>query len=224
MNDGARSIKPPSKTEWDTSALAASRRAYLDEGLSFEQIAARVIGSATLISSRIEPYRTAPGDEEDGRQIIFVVRAAPQTSDLLYNAPDGMRGRYWQSPDHGFAATKHLIDGLLPKLMSDEPPAPPEKCAPMSVEDIKASLEGLSAKVWPRERDDARKPLWVEDQLKVLRWEQSEQDVGKGRQWRRSFTSDDLEIKGALIGTDQTEYIPEGKRDRSCQIHRFGFT
>ena len=72
-----------------------------------------------------------------------------QTCDLIYNAPDGMRGRYWQSPDHGFAATKHLIGGLLPKLISfaDEPPAPPEKCAPMSVDDIKASLNGMSAKV-----------------------------------------------------------------------------
>ena len=55
----------------------------------------------------------------------------------------------------------------------------------------------------------------MEDQLKVLRWEQSEQDGVKGRQWRRSFISGDLEIKGAIIGTDRSEYIPEGKRDRS---------
>ncbi|MBR1227025.1 hypothetical protein JQ600_19020 [Bradyrhizobium sp. AUGA SZCCT0176] len=221
-----RMIKPPSRTEWDTSALVANGRTYLDDGLSFKEIAARVIESATVISSRIEPYCTAPRGEEDGRRIIFVVRVAPQTCDLLYNAPDGMRGRYWQSPDHGFAATKHLIDRLLLTLMSfaDEPPAPPKKCAPMSVEDIKASLEGLSAKVWPRERDDDQKPLWVDDQLKVLRWEQYEEDSAKGRQWRRSFISSDLEIKGAFIGIDQTEYIPEDKRDRSCQIHRFGFT
>lgn len=32
------------------------------------------------------------------------------------------------------------------------------------------------------------------------------------------------EIKGAILGSDRTEYIPEGKRDRSCQIHRYGFT
>ncbi|OSI21193.1 hypothetical protein [Bradyrhizobium canariense] len=218
-------IRPPSKTEWGTSGLSAERRAYLDAGLSFEKITTRVIESATVISSCIEPYRNAPRGERDGRQIIFVVRTSAQLCDLLYNAPDGMRGRYWQSPDLGFTATKHLIEGLLPKLMSDGPPAPPEHCAPMNADDITASLKGLSAKVWPRERDDGGTPLWIEDRLKVLRWEQSEQLIdGKGRSWRRSFTSDDLEIKGALIGADQTEYIPASKRDRSCQIHKFGFT
>ncbi|WP_440642025.1 hypothetical protein ACSHT2_13685 [Bradyrhizobium sp. PUT101] len=219
-------ITPPCTMRWDTSELSAERRSYLDEGLSFEQIAARLVESATVISSCIEPYRTAPRGEEDGRQIIFVLRSDQQTCDLFYNAPDGLRGRYWQSPDHGFAATRQLINGLLPKLTSERPPAPPEreKCAPMGFEDIRASLEGLSAKVWPRERADRGGPLWVEDHLKVLRWEQNERDGVKGRQWRRSFTSGDLEIKGALIGIDGTEYIPDGKRDRSCQIHKYGFT
>jgi hypothetical protein len=27
------------------------------------------------------------------------------TCDLLYNAPDGLRGRYWQSRDHGIMAS-----------------------------------------------------------------------------------------------------------------------
>ena len=89
-------IRPPSRTEWDTSGLSAERRAYLDDGLSFEEIAARVIENATVICSRIEPYERPPRGErkKDGRQIIFVVRVAPETCDLLYNAPDGMRGRY----------------------------------------------------------------------------------------------------------------------------------
>jgi hypothetical protein len=220
-------IRRPDKTEWDTLALSAKRRAYLDDDLSFEEIASRVIERAEVISSKIEPYDTAPSGEKDGRQIIFVARSELQTCDLLYNAPDGMRSRYWQSPDHGFAATKHLIGGLLPALMNfadRHPPTPPKKCAPMSAEDIRASLEGVSAKVWPREKDDGGKLLFVEDQLKVLRWEQNEQHGETGPGWRRSPTSSDLEIKGALIGTDRTEYIPAGKRDRSCQIFKVGFS
>jgi hypothetical protein len=70
-------MKSPSATEWDMSSLSAERRAYLDEGLSFQQIAARVIDSVNVISNEIEPYRTAPQTEKDGRQIIFVVRVAP---------------------------------------------------------------------------------------------------------------------------------------------------
>jgi len=210
----------------------ANGRTYLDDGLSFEQIAARMFEGTTVISSRIEPYEKPPPGErkKDGHQVIFVIRVAPEICDLLYNAQDGMRGRYWQSPDYGFAATKHLIHGLLPKLTSfaQEPPAPPKQCAPMNVETIKASLEGLSAKVWPREKDDQGNPILVEgDQyLMVPRWRENEKlaEINQGF-WRRSPTTGDLEVKGALIRTrDQTEYIPEKKRDRSCQIHKFGFT
>jgi hypothetical protein len=221
-----RIIRSPNKTEWNTSALAASGRAY---DLCFEEIAARVIESATVISARFKLYDDASPDEEDGRQIVFVVRVAPQTCDVLYNAPDGMRGRYWQSPDHGFAATKQLIDALLPKLMSfadQYPPAPPKRY-PMRTDDIKASLESISAKIWPRERDDDGNLNLVEgeEHVMVRRWKENEEraEINRGM-WRRSPASGDLEIKGAIIGIDRTEYIPEEKRDRSFQIHRFGFT
>src|SRR5258705_9775176 len=134
--------KPPTMTEWDISNLSPERRAYLEKGWSFEEIAWRAIGTAQHVSNRIEPYRTAPPGEEDGRQIILIVRVEPETCDLLYNAPDGLRGRYWQSPDHGFKATKHLIAGLQPRLMSfveEVPPTLPEGVAPMTSDDVRAS-------------------------------------------------------------------------------------
>jgi hypothetical protein len=222
-------IRPPSNREWDASAVSARGRAYLDDGLSYEKIAARVITSATVISARIKPYDDAPPGEKDGRQIIFVVRGAPQACDLLYSAPDGMRGRYWQSPDHGFDATKHLIDRLVSKLMSfadQYPPVPPKK-HPMSANDIRASLEAVSAKIWPRERDDGGNFTLIEaeEYVMVRRWKENEEraEINRGF-WRRSPTTGDLEIKGAIIGPDQTEYVPDGKRDRSSQIHKFGFT
>lgn len=59
----------------------------------------------------------------------------------------------------------------------------------------------------------------------MARWENNEKcakiHVGW---WRQSPISGDLEIKGALLGIDRTEYIPPRKRARSCQIHKFGFT
>jgi hypothetical protein len=98
----------------------------------------------------------------------------------------------------------------------------------MSAEGIKASLEGLSAKVWPREKDDRGNRILVEGEQYVIvpRWKENEKlaEINHGF-WRQSPTTGDLEIKGALIRTlDRTEYIPEKKRDRSCQIHKFGFT
>ncbi|MDA9398629.1 hypothetical protein [Bradyrhizobium sp. CCBAU 45389] len=91
----------------------------------------------------------------------------------------------------------------------------------MTAEDVKVSLESISAKVWPREHDDNGNWLFKVDQLKVLRWEQNEGYGEKGFMWRQG----DIEIKGALIRpVDQIECMPQGKRDRSCQLHRFGYT
>jgi hypothetical protein len=223
-------IRRPFPDEWDTSQLLGSRRVYLESGLSFETIVARMASETQIIGVRIEPYgMPAPGEPKDARQIVFQVRVDHETCDLFYNAPDGLRGLYWQSPDHGAHATRHVIAALLPALMTfakQNPPPPIGKAAPMIPEDIKASLVAPSAKIWPRERDDTDDLLLAADQpLVVPRWCENEQRafINKGM-WRRTPRGGELEIKGALLGRDHTEFIPKHKRDRSCQIHQFGFT
>ena len=57
--------------------------------------------------------------------------------------------------------------------------------------------------------------------IPLPRWHEAEQHTFNGM-WRKNPRGGELEIKGALLGLDMTEYLP--KRDRSCQIHRFGFT
>jgi hypothetical protein len=91
----------------------------------------------------------------------------------------------------------------------------------MTPGEIRASLEASSAKIWPRE------PLLVvssHHQLIVPRWQANEERSASKDMWRRTPQGGELEIKGALLGLDGTEYVPEGKRDRSCQIHYFGFS
>jgi len=211
------------------SELPAKRRAYLDVAVSFEEIASRVLIEMKIIRVAIEPYRMpSPGELKNARQVLFLICVGDETCDLFYNARDGLRARYWQSPDHGFGATRHLIDNLMPPLISfaeSNPPIPIGKAAPMASKDIKTSLEAPSAKIWPRERDDDGTSLLTDHQLMVLRWEENgpHASINKGL-WRRTPRGGELEIKGAILGLDATEYIPRGKRDRSCQIHRFGFT
>ena len=125
-------------------------------------------------------------------------------------------------------ATRHLIQILTPALTSFADVHPPSCCGrtvPMSPVDIKASLAAPSAKVWPRERDDNDVSLLVDDGLTVFRWLKNEEHASFNKGfWRRSPRgSGEVEIKGALLWSD-TEYVPEGKRDRSFQIHHFGFT
>src|SRR5262245_34241978 len=108
-------IRWPFAAEWNTSRLPAERRAYLESRVTFEDVVARISEELDIIHGAIKPYdMPAPGEPRNARQVIFLVRVGDETCDLLYNASDGLRGRYWQSPDHGFKATRHLIDTLSP--------------------------------------------------------------------------------------------------------------
>jgi hypothetical protein len=219
-------MQPPDPSEWDTSQLPADRRAYLEGGLSFEEIAIRM-AQPQIVGVRIRPKKTSmPGVPSDARQIVFLIRFANvEVIDLFYNASDGLRGRYWQNPDHGFLATRLVIDALSSKLLSFadlHPPTVPECAAPMDAKDIKASLEATSAKIWPLEMNGINW-LFEYQQLAVSRWIKNEANSPHGTNWRETPTVPELEIKGALLGPDGTQYWPPNKRDRSCQIHHYGF-
>lgn len=214
-------IRPPSQTEWDTSRMG---RTYLDASLHFEEMAARAADLAAILGGKIEPYRNrAPEDDPKARrarQAILVAKIDHKTCDLLFNAPDGLRGRYWQSPEHGFLATRHLILNLLPKLLAFAEQNTLEiidKAEPMTLDEVRASLELPSAKVWPVEN-------WEIDALLVKRWVENEKDAPSKDMWRRSPIGDSIEIKGALLGKDNMEYVPKHKRHRSCQIFHYGYT
>lgn len=223
---------PPSPTDWDTSKLCKERRTYLEQGLTFEQICDRITANMKVNAACVEPYRDGPKGQKDGRQIIFRVETESEEIDLFYNAPDGLRGRYWQSPDLGFQATQYVIRRLISKLLQyveQNPPRQEKIKPPMMCHDMRASLEASSAKVWVRERDDDGSFLLQQEQpekqLKVLRWETNENEASQNKGlWRMKPVGNELEIKGAILGRNGEEYIPKGKRDRSCQIHQYGFT
>jgi hypothetical protein len=221
-------IRQPFPSEWDTSRLPGSRRAYLDSGLSFEQIVARAHAEMHVVHFKLKPYKDPGiGEARDARQVIFLFRISLETCDLLYNAADGLRGRYWQSPDHGFCATRHLLSAMTSVFLDfAKRNDPVGKCraADMTAHDMRASLEAPSAKVWPRERSENGDSLFESHDLIVRRWDANDLASPSQGMWRRTPTSGELEVKGAILGLDATEYLPEGKRDRSWQIHRFGFT
>jgi hypothetical protein len=221
----------PKAAEWNTSALPPDRATQLDSGLSFEEIAAAIANNSTILASHAEPSRDT---HAGARQVIFKIALPQPTYDAFYNAPDGLRGRYWQSPDHGFQATRQLIALLKPKLLAYAEENPPKlvrkdkRAHEMTLGNVATSLEAVSAKVWVYEKDSTGNlamPFEGQPQLIVPRWIQNEKDpAGKGQRWRWTPFDGEIEIKGGLIDSHGIERIPEGKRDRSCQIHRFGFT
>lgn len=222
----------PEPNEWNTSALPECRRAHLESGRSFEDIVGFMAPEAQIRQAWIDPCQDRPPvAPANARRVCFRIEISQKTYDLFYNAPDGLRGLYWQGPDVGFLATKHLIGALKPKLIRFLKKNPlPEACeaAAMTLQEIELSLDGPSAKVWVREKDDAGNTMiavTANPQLEVCRWAQNEKEIGsKGPLWRWTPVGDEIEIKGAILSRGGEEYVPESKRDRSCQIHRYGFT
>ncbi|BCG88273.1 hypothetical protein MesoLj113c_43830 [Mesorhizobium sp. 113-3-9] len=222
-------IRKPFPAEWDTSQMPKRRRAYLEIGLSFEEMVDQIQDNSDVVHVKTKPYcHPARGEPRTARQIVFRVRIGNQASDLLYNSRDGLRGRYWQSPEHGFVATHHLIRSLTPALLSfseRNPPKPEKEVHGMTIGHIRWSLAAPSAKVWPRERDSNDNSLLEADALQITRWITNEGRAEHNQgMWRQTPMGDELEIKGGLLGIDGTEYLPEGKRSRSWQIHEFGYT
>lgn len=223
-------IPPPE--EWSTAALPADRRAYLEGGLSFDEIAMAIAEDAKVESAEIRPYyNTRNKQEKIARQVVYRVCVSSKNCDLFYNAPDGLRSRYWQSPDVGFRATRSLIDAVKPKLLEFAVKKilkiAEKQIHPMTIGDIEASLDAKSAKIWPCEIDskgNRTMPFEGKPQLDVLRWKLNEDIARNGPLWRWTPDDRDLEIKGALLDPEGGEHIPQDKRDRSDQIHRYGFT
>lgn len=224
-------VGPPVPEEWNTDGLPFERRFYLNSQNSFENIAGLIAAEAKVQRVEIRPFEsTRDKQEKTARQIVFRVKVSSKNCDLFYNAPDGLRGRYWQSPDAGFLATRCFIDVVKSALLYWAKDATPTKVGnrtrAMSIDEMQASLDASTAKVWPCETDwdGNQMPYKGKPQLSVRRWELNEATGPKGPLWRWTPDNSDLEIKGALLDPEGREYIPESKRDRSCQIHLYGFT
>jgi len=193
-------IRRPFSDEWDISGLPTDRREYLDADPNFEDIAARACAELRVVRGSIKRYKSpATGEPKNARQVVFRVEFSGTTNDLLWNARDGLRSRYWQSPEHGYEATKHLIVALLPKLIAfakENDPAVCKGAAEMTWGDISASLEAPSAKIWPLERDDDGNGLFCVQQLVVPRWASNEERAPNKAMWRQTPVASFLEIKG----------------------------
>ncbi len=222
-------LRPP-PSEWCVTHLPVHRRAYLASNVAFEDIIEDMVSGVEIFHSFVRPYSSPPDKvAKDATQVIFVLEVGNRICDLLYNAPDGLRARYWQSPEQGDRATRHLIDRLMHRLIASAHENPPtlDPKTYMSLAAIASSLKASSAKVWPKERDGEtyllREPP-IEEQLIVRRWSENEPDAPSGPMWRRTPTAGALEIKGALLSPDGTEHVPPGKKKRSLDIHKYGFT
>jgi hypothetical protein len=213
-------VDPISESEWRYEGLPDQRIALLSGPCTFEQLTVRILTDGAIVEWGRDRYHSWKTEaEKRARQVIF--RAAlspPELCDLFFNGRDGLRARYWHSPEAGDAATRYLIDSLLPVLEKTAATTPPSYTGfaePMTEADIHISLTSRSAKAWPVESERDSK-----GGLEVKRWSEARPDG----QWRWTPQRCDLEVKGAIIDLQQVEIVPSSKRDRAGQIHRVGFS
>jgi hypothetical protein len=219
----------PTPKDWDFSALPQHRRGYLERDSSFETIARVLENEASCEEPAIEPCRD--GTQPLGTwRINLLIKVQPQTSDMFYNGRDGVRGRYWQSPQAGDEATRSLLNLLTRKILEfaeAQPSALTSRRRPritVTLDDVRASLAAPSAKVWAYE--DKSVGFHQGPNLFVERWAKNE-NAPRNRNngnWHWALVSGLVDVKGAFLTPNRREYIPEIKRDRNFQIHLFGFS
>lgn len=225
----------PGPDEWSTSRLPLDRRGRLELAPAYESLAAQIVASGIVLEARIEHYRDRPKNASKSiHQVIYRIDVPPELFDPFYNGADGLRGRYWQGPAIGDAATRWLIDRFESRLLEITPDryVINGRTQIPEISAVRASLHGRSAKVWPFEwearPDGQRHTLIKPDQpehLVVERWARNETlPEAKGRSWRWTPASGSIEIKGALISPEHLEFVPDAKKDRAEQIYKFGFT
>ena len=170
---------------------------------------------ATPIAERARD-RSAP---KNTKRVILPIAVAPETGDLVHNGRDGLRARYWISPHIGERANLDLIALTLSRVSL--PSVIRGDGVEMSQEDIIYALNLRSAKIWLAEGDQLRKDGKL---LDVARWAMNKHEQDNPRLWPWTPLAVKFNVMTAWLAPDQTEWISPGKRDRSTQINRWGFT
>ncbi|WP_193173914.1 hypothetical protein [Nisaea nitritireducens] len=215
----------PEAKEWIFDKITSDRRKYLEQDIPFEETTKCILSSCQIFCCDYEKYHTPPdGTPDNTKQVLFKINTKKEFFDLFYSSRDGLRGRYWQSPDIGNVATKYFISQMEERLIDYWK----VKRGTDDLDFVRASLNEASAKVWIAEKDDGGSYLvknGCETTICVERWKRNQIEAKKeDERWKCAPVGNCIEIKGALLDPDLGEHIPVSKRDRSCQIHRFGYT
>jgi hypothetical protein len=209
----------PANDEWNFLEMEHARRSPLDT-VCFSDIVDKIERQGRVVGA---PQPERADNREAPRSTLranFSIGMPAPIGDLLHNGRDGLRARYWQSPETGECATRRLLDRLQ-GLLFDSLPSKLEIDGFVLTRDAAAnSLKFNSAKVWVHE-----KQLRSDGQLlEVPRWASYENEPDNPRMWKWTPMAMVFEIKSGWITPQGEEWVSKAKKNRSDQIHRWGFT
>jgi hypothetical protein len=216
-----------------TTAIGAERRGNLEAAMSFEAIAREMAATMTVLCCHNDPCDRGPGTTGVSggtvpafRRPVYCVSVGRPLFDQFFNSWHGYRAAYFLSPFEGLAANDLLLRTLAPALIAS---APPGDGAALGSEFIKESLTSVSAKAWLTEQNhfcELCKGEWTSDQqaAEIIngRWEHD--DTSNARNGRAAPYLTKIKVMGAFLNDAHDEFIPERKRRRHWDIHRWGWS
>ena len=233
---------------WQYSHLAPGRRQGLLEQFPLERLISDVIAHSDLCGVNLcECCDEAKLERVVANRVSFQLQpntpSAHDALDRLLNGAFGLRARYCLSPEEGSCATAIVCSAIATAISELEIGSVSGVSSPQVTalgQAMVHSLSWASAKVWfdpPTDKraaapDDGnvlsatwdrsrREPALVEAALADLSPQQIEASLAKGRTVPLPTL---LDVKGAFVTAQGSEYVPRSKRTRALQIHLMGWT
>lgn len=162
-----------------------------------ENLIDQIISSATLLSA---PSKVDCSDMRGYFRYEAIFKVEETLLNQFFNARSGYRAQYYLSPESGDTFNRLCVEGLARKA-----------CTGSSVDKLEQSLLGHHSKVWVVETGNHG----ADKKLNVARW------LGHDIQ---QYEPNQIRLNGTLINDSGDAYLPDKKKDRALQIHKFGFT
>lgn len=190
---------------------------------SFGAISDRVARQMTVLCRHSQQCH----DHCEFSRVVFCVCIDDSLFDLFFNSPNGYRGAYYRSPYLGLESNESFIRLLAPRLLDWAGPQGQGWDSTFA----KESLHSPSAKVWLAEcethlcnkcRGEWNAPKGITAEILNDRWEIDAS--GNAKFGRLAPLHSKLRVFGAFLNKHHDVLIPERKRHREMDIHKFGWS
>ena len=218
------------RKEWSYfDRVDADRQKMLLAVPDFETIIQRILAEMEITYFDVWPGER--GNVEGCKRPEFALRVEKETFDQFHNSPQGYRGQFHKHPEVGDQANAQLLSLLSNKLVEFAQGKPTK--APITTEEIRRSLAEKSAKIWINETGRASTGTTLQADLLVQPWLRAAKDFlahGEPPEAKhaplgvKAPRGTVLDVKGAFLNEHGKEKVAENKKDRSRQIHRYGYT
>lgn len=204
-----------------TDSVSDKRRQQLLSVANFDKVIHNLLaGTIVLYDAKFR---------NDCGRVIFHLAVTEETYDAFFNSPNGYRAQYCIGASYGDAQNRSLINALTDTCLMYSLDRPRSN---FSQAQVIASLSGLRAKVWVPESDiptiddvHINYPPWVEKAKRVYMGTMSDE---ASRAYAVTGVlapvGTHLEIKGAWVFADGTEWLDPKKKHRAEEIRDYGYT